>query len=140
MARGSVECPVCGHSLKGQLATGYRCMKCRAQYSTKFVRHLRRQHLRDLIERHFSVTVMEERVLVPQERIVQAAAQAQQAVQSIDDFIDLAQECPDPRELIREAADPSQLLHREQRYAPKLSVPPAAAAAARKDGHPTRRR
>ncbi|MBR9700550.1 hypothetical protein GOV11_01655 [Candidatus Woesearchaeota archaeon] len=52
-----VGCPMCGHTrMSGSASAGYSCTKCRAQFSARFMRHLRRKHFQEIIKKSFSVS------------------------------------------------------------------------------------
>ncbi len=110
-----VECPVCEFPLRGTPQDGYRCARCHARYSTRFVRGLRRQAFSARIEAHFSpvsqaislssskrsetvedtiVAEVAPSLLMPAQEPPGAAApegedDARDAPESLDDFLDL---------------------------------------------------
>jgi hypothetical protein len=72
--------------LQGELSAGYACGKCKAHYSTRFVRQLRRQAFKGLINEHFKerateTTVVREHFVVPttDQRITELLDEAKQA-------------------------------------------------------------
>lgn len=100
MKEHSHECPVCGFRLKGDRFTGYTCLRCSSHYSAKFIGHLRRQHFKGIISKHFdmpapapaAVEETEEQFLVPapvvREAIEEAKEAAGKAVQHLEDILD----------------------------------------------------
>jgi hypothetical protein len=50
-----VQCPACEFVLHGSAHEGFRCARCHASYSIAFVRRLRREQLRSMIEHHFGI-------------------------------------------------------------------------------------
>lgn len=126
------ECPVCGFRLKGGAASGYRCLKCHAHYSAKFVRRLRRTHFSALIDRHFSeqpdtpqrVEIEQERIFVPEPSVVAALDEAKEMAgeRRLEDFLELS-ELPRPHGLLKESFEPAGLLQETAKYVPVNPMP-----------------
>jgi hypothetical protein len=46
---------MCGFGLKGSRREGYHCLKCHSHFSARFVSHMQRLQLRQLISKHFDM-------------------------------------------------------------------------------------
>jgi hypothetical protein len=102
-------CPVCGFSLRGTASDGYRCVKCHAHYSTRFVRQCARAQFRDVIAKHFdpplptppavpaslheeearSTLLFEDADNTVQHALVQAKEAARSATAHLEDFLEV---------------------------------------------------
>ena len=66
----TVECPICGFHLKGTRLEGYHCAKCHSHFSGRFISHVQRKELRQLISKHFDQPVAGSQDKKPVTRIV----------------------------------------------------------------------
>jgi hypothetical protein len=92
-------CPVCEFQLLGDRFSGYRCVKCHAHYSGKYISRLQQNHLRQLINKHFdgsnapATRVERTNIIIEDkdERVAKALDEARQAVRKAMAHIDALQ-------------------------------------------------
>ena len=89
-----VHCPVCEFRLRGKPREGYRCVRCHARYSARFVRQLRQRQFRQLINHHFGQRAEEfQSTLVVEDTdgAIEAAVTAPEESPTEDIYLDLDQ-------------------------------------------------
>jgi len=117
------ECPVCGAALRGSRFTGYRCGKCGAFFSARYIAHARRQLFSELVAKHFSQThpasmapvisgratkqaavervdvIIEDKAGKIERALAEAKEAARTASRHLEDVLERAEELPDPAEV-----------------------------------------